>query len=188
MLGGGIAFLAVSEAERTQGATSPRHSGRGTRSPDPDETDEADPTTTDGVVDDAAGADDEVTDDPAPSDDTVPVPAPTGAIPAVVGADPPTTPLPAVAVPDDTEQRRPPTRAETRRRHVLGPPRGQWGDAPQNRTAIEGPYRKVARSPWYRKIMAVVGIVVIVGALSLGVAAVIGLVAAVVAELLDQAF
>lgn len=69
-----------------------------------------------------------------------------------------------------------------------GPPWGRPGDAPRSSTAIEGTFAEVSSTPIWRKFLSLIGIIGIIGLVGLAVAATFGLLAAVLAEILDTAF
>lgn len=61
------------------------------------------------------------------------------------------------------------------------------GSAPKDRTAIEGPYDEVALAPWWRRLVSLGLIVVVLTVLGAGIALVLGAVFAAIGALLDGA-
>lgn len=61
------------------------------------------------------------------------------------------------------------------------------GATPKDRTAIEGPYDEVALAPWWRRLVSLVLIVVVLTVLGAGIALVLGAVFAAIGALLDGA-
>lgn len=55
------------------------------------------------------------------------------------------------------------------------------------RTAVEGPYHEVAEAPWWRRLLSLALIVVIVAVVGAGIAVIMGAAIAALAELLDGA-
>ena len=59
--------------------------------------------------------------------------------------------------------------------------------APSSRTAVEGPYRYVARAPWYRRILSAVGLVGVIFGVTLATTLAVFVLLAIAAEVLTNA-
>lgn len=160
VLGGGVGLLVVSLAESSEPATDAGRSGRGDApvEPSPEALPEPDPEPVPAVQ---AASEPQVEPEPEPALDPAPL---------LVGA--PTT---ATAWPE--AEHAPPL--PPRRRDVEGP-------VPATRTAVEGRYDEVASAPLWRRIVAVIGIVLITVTSGVVIAAVLGAVIAAAAEVLGN--
>lgn len=157
VLGGGVGLLVVSLAESSEPATDAGRSGRGDEAVDPPP--EPDP-------------------EPVPALEVVPEPElveePEPVAPPLVGA--PTTAVVDVASPEVEHD---PPLPRVRQRGVDGP-------VPSGRTAVEGRYDEVASAPLWRRIMAVLGILVITVTSGVAIAAILGATIAAAAEVLNN--
>lgn len=86
-------------------------------------------------------------------------------------------------VPEPVDEPRAPTRPPVERRPRRTPdPR----NVPRAYTAIEGRFADVARAPLWRRILSIIGIVLIAVALGVGLAAVFGAIIGALAEILGN--
>jgi hypothetical protein len=162
VLGGGVGLLVVSLAESSEPATDAGRSGRGEApvEPPPEALLEPDPEPVPAVQ---VTPEPQLEQEPGPALDPAPllVGAPTTATDAAWPEAEHAPPLP----------RRP--------RDVEGP-------IPANRTAVEGRYDEVASAPLWRRVVAVIGIVLITVTAGVAIAAVLGAIIAAAAEVLGN--
>lgn len=157
VLGGGVALLAISLAESSQPATETDEPDRG------DPADPAPPEAPAGSTEPVPAPEPEPEPEPRP-DPVQPDPEPAVAAPFA----------PVTAVAERVEAREP-----ERRRHR--------GSVPKQFTALEGRYADVAGAPLWRRILSLVGIVVITVVGGVASAAVLGAIIAAVAQLANDA-
>ena len=162
VLGGGVGLLVVSLAESSEPATDAGRSGRGDApvEPPPEALPDPDPEPVPAV---------QATPEPQLEPESEPALDPA---PLLVGAAATAT---DAAWPE--AEHAPPL--PRRQRDVEGP-------VPATRTAVEGRYDEVASAPLWRRIMAVIGIVLITVTSGVAIAAILGAVIAAAAEVLGN--
>ena len=173
VLGGGVGLLVVSLAESSEPATDAGRSGRGDApvEPAPVALPDSDPEPVPGP---RAAPGPQLVEAPEPALDPASEPIDPPA-PLLVGA-PPTT----VDVEGSEAEPDPPPPRPRHQRDVLE------GPVPSTRTAVEGRYDEVASAPLWRRVMAVLGIVVITVTTGVVIAAILGAIIAAGAEVLGN--